>query len=65
MWEEMKVFMDLEDPKEMVDSQYLGRTQKECIPAEEEDVERMGAAFENFAVKRGDPSARVAHPDLR
>ena len=60
----VKAFMDLEDPKKMVDNQYLGCAQKEIIPAEE-DVERMGAAFENFAVKRGDPSARVAHPDLR
>lgn len=64
MWEEAKVFTDLEDPKNMVDNKCLGCAQKEIIPAEE-NVERMGAAFENPAVKRGDPSARVAHPDLR
>ena len=60
----MKRFMNLEDPKKLIDNQYLGCAQKACTPAAE-DVERMGAAFENFAVKRGDPSARVAHPALR
>ena len=64
MWEEMTAFLDLEDPKKMVDNNYLGCAQKDIIPAEE-DAERMGAAFDTFAVKRGDPSARVAHPDLR
>ena len=25
----------------------------------------MGAAFENFSIKKGDAAARVAHPELR
>lgn len=64
MWAEVKTFMDLEDPRKMVDNQFLGCAQQQIIPAEE-DVERIGAAFENFAAKPGDPSARVTHQDLR
>ena len=46
----------------MTDDQYLGCAQKPCEPAEE-DIGSMGVAFENFSVKRGDPSARAARPD--
>ena len=63
MWDEMKEHLLLEDPKKMGDNQYLACAQKTLEPAEE-DIDRMGAAFENFSVKRGDPSARAAHPDL-
>ena len=35
---------------------------KALIP-DEENVEKMGAAFANFSVKRGDCAARAAHPD--
>ena len=48
----------------MTTSQYLGRAQKYFIP-EDEDIERLSAAFEICLVKRGDCSARVAHPELR
>lgn len=47
MWDEMKKFLLLEDPKKMADNQYLGCAQKPCVPAEQ-DVERMGAAFEKL-----------------
>ena len=45
MWLEMKGYTDLEDLKKMIDNEFLGCAQKECVPAEE-DLERMGAAFE-------------------
>ena len=54
----------LEPTKKMTVGQYLGCAQKEIEP-EEEDIERMSAVFENFSVKRGDASARVARPELR
>ena len=43
-------------------NQYLGCAQKPLEPAEE-DIEKMGAAFENFSVKRGGCSVRTARPD--
>ena len=30
---------------------------------DEQDIEKMSAAFEKFSVKRGDCAARAAHPD--
>ena len=60
----MMAFIEFEPAKAMTVSQYLGCAQKEIQP-EEEDIERMSAAFENCSVERGDCSARVAHPELR
>ena len=63
MWDAMREHVELEPPKKMWENQYLvGCSQKPLIPAEE-DIEKMGAAFENFSVKRGDCAARAAHPD--
>ena len=62
MWGLMQVHMKLEPPKKMWENQYLGCAQKPLEPAEE-DIEKMGAAFENFLVERGGCSARAAHPD--
>ena len=58
----MRKFMDLEPPKKMWENQYLGCSQKELVP-DEENIENMGGAFANFPVKRRDCAARAAHPD--
>ena len=64
MWAKLMKLMNLEPPKKIVDNQYLGQAQREIEPMEA-DVERMGKAFEKFSVKKGEASARVAHPELR
>ena len=48
----------------MIDNQYLDSTQRDIVP-DPINVERMGAAFENFSVRKGDEAARVAYPELR
>ena len=48
----------------MTENQYLGSSQRDIVP-DPRNVERMGAAFENFSIKTGDAAARVAHPELR
>ena len=50
----------------MCDLQYLGcsHSQREIVPTER-NVERMEAAYENILIKGEEPSARVAHPELR
>ena len=60
----MKKGLETDPPKQLVDNQYLGCSQRDINPSET-DIERMSAAFENFSVKRGDQAARVAHPELR
>ena len=64
MWAELRKHLNLDPPSKMIDNQYLGSTQREIIP-DPVNVERMGAAFENFSVHKGDEAARVAHPELR
>ena len=54
----------IDPPMKMTDNQYLGCSQREIFP-EQVDIERMSAAFANMGVSIGDPSARVAHPELR
>ena len=56
--------MTLETPKRFEDNTYLGMSQRIIEPAQE-DIDRMGKAFENSAVKKGESAARCAHPELR
>ena len=64
MWEKLKEFLDLDPPSQMTENQYLGSSQREFVP-NPANVEKMGAAFDNFSIKKGDAAARVAHPELR
>ena len=64
LWEELKKYLDLDPPSKMTENQYLGSSQRDIVP-DPVNVERMGAAFENFSIKTGDAAARVAHPELR
>ena len=63
MWKLLREQMDLDPPKKMWDSQYLGCSQKDFVP-DERNVQRVGAAFEKMSIKGNEPSARVAHPEL-
>ena len=62
LWKELAKLLILEPPKKLVDNQYLGCAQHNPQPSDE-NIERMGAAFEKNAVKKGDSSARSAHPE--
>ena len=64
MWAELRKRLTLDPPSKMIDNQYLVSTQREFVP-DPINVERMGAASENFSVRKGDEAARAAHPELR
>ena len=64
MWEELKKYLGLDPPSRMTENQYLGSSQRDFVP-DPVNVEKMGAAFENFSIKTGEAAARVAHPELR